>query len=202
MIPTDISLVDEFLRLVPAFKVSVDQINGAVLESLAELEPWMTWASDDYQPSFTSAWQITARAGWQQGVEFQFAILDAADGKFLGGSGLNHLNPQYRFANLGYWVRTSATRHGVASRAARLVARFGFEQLGLVRAEIVVAQGNLPSLMAAHKAGALREGLLRHRLWTAAGLEAAYMHSLVPEDFEISLAQVNETWERRLEMRG
>jgi hypothetical protein len=48
----------------------------------------------------------------------------------------------------------------------------------------------------------LREGLLRHRLWTAAGLEAAYMHSLVPEDFEISLAQVNETWERRLEMRG
>ena len=44
--------------------------------------------------------------------------------------------------NLGYWVRTDATRRGIATAATRRLARWAFEALGLRRVEIVIAPGN------------------------------------------------------------
>ena len=63
-----------------------------------------------------------ARRVWQEGNEYAFAIVQAQDGQFLGGCGLNQINRVNRFANLGYWVRTSQAGHGVATVAARLLA--------------------------------------------------------------------------------
>ena len=103
----------------------------------------------------------------------------------LGGCGLNHIDRSWNLANLVYWVRTSQTRKGIATRATRLLARFGCEVLELDRIEIVVAVGNEPSLRVAQKAGARREGVLRNRLHiNGIGVEAV-MHSLIPADFRI-----------------
>lgn len=86
--------------------------------------------------------------------------------------------------NLGYWVRTSRTRSGVASAATRLIARFGFLSLGLQRLEIVVAVGNQASERVAEKAGATREGVLRKRLLIHGQPHDAVLYSLVAEDLE------------------
>jgi RimJ/RimL family protein N-acetyltransferase len=67
-------------------------------------------------------------------------------------------------ANLGYWVRTSETGRGIASKATRLVAQFGFAELGLQRIEILAAVGNVASQRVAEKAGAVRECVARKRL--------------------------------------
>ena len=98
----------------------------------------------------------------------------------MGTCGLNDVNPRYRSANLGYWIRTSRTREGAATQAIRLLAHFVFATLGLVRIEIVVAVENLASQRAAEKAGALREGLLRNRLIYRDEIRDACMFSLVP----------------------
>ena len=84
--------------------------------------------------------------------------------RFLGGVGLNFINRVHQVGNLGYWVRSSETGKGVASRAARLAAQFGFAQLGLHRIEILAAIPNLASQRVAERAGAVREGVLRKRL--------------------------------------
>lgn len=84
--------------------------------------------------------------------------------------------------NLGYWTRTSCAGRGVATRATRLLARFGFEQLGLQRIEIVAAVGNTFSQKVALKAGATREAILRKRLLIHGQAQDAVMHSLVAED--------------------
>jgi RimJ/RimL family protein N-acetyltransferase len=89
-------------------------------------------------------------------------------------------------ANLGYWVRSSATKRGVASAATRLIARFGFRELGFQRLEIVAATGNGASQRAAEKAGATREGVLRKRLLINGQPHDAVLYSLVAEDFEES----------------
>ena len=78
--------------------------------------------------------------------------------------------------------RTSAAGRGVATRAARLAARFAFEQLGLNRIEIVAAVGNIPSQRVAEKASARREGVLRNRLLINGESLDAVLFSLVPED--------------------
>jgi RimJ/RimL family protein N-acetyltransferase len=63
-----------------------------------------------------------------------------------------------------------------------MAARFGFEQLGLQRIEIVAAVANVPSQRVAEKAGARREGILRNRLLIRGESLPAVLFSLVPED--------------------
>jgi len=89
-------------------------------------------------------------------------------------------------ANMAYWVRASRAGEGIATIAANLVARYSFEKLGLHRIEIVVSKENAASLRIAEKLGAVREGLLRNRLQVQGSPCDAYMHSLIPKDFEIN----------------
>ena len=99
-------------------------------------------------------------------------------------AGLTQLHSRHHFANLYYWVRSGHTGRGLASAAARELACFGLQELGLQRIEIVVARDNLASLRVAEKAGAAREGLLRSRLNARGVVQDAYMFSLVAHDFE------------------
>lgn len=156
----------------------------AVRESTTELSVWMAWCSRTYSFAETEAFIKTRDAEWEKGEHYSFAVCDARTGKFLGGVGLNFFNRLHKFANLGYWVRTSQTRRGVASDATRMAARFGLEQLGLNRIEVVAALGNIPSQRVAEKAGAKREGILRKRVLVHEQPQDAVMYSLVAEDLK------------------
>jgi ribosomal-protein-serine acetyltransferase len=125
--------------------------------------------------------------GWQPEMRserkaYNFAIISTPNGSYLGGCGLTQINWQHRFANLYYWVRSSQTRHGVATMAARKLAQHGFEILDLQRVEIVMATSNIASIRVAEKMGATREGLLRSRLNLHGAIEDAYLYSLIPAD--------------------
>ena len=122
---------------------------------------------------------------WEKDEFYVFFILDGSTNRLLGFAFLNHVNRQYQMANLGYAVRTSCAGQGIATEAARLLARYGFEKLGLQRIEIVVRKDNLASLRVAEKLGAVREGLLRNRTIFHGSPSDAYMHSLIPSDFGI-----------------
>jgi len=155
----------------------------AVRESVPEISPWMGWCHEGYTEDEARSWLESLPAGWEQDHDYSFFITDVQTGLLLGGCGLNHIDRSWGLANLGYWVRTSQTRKGIASRATRLLALFGFEHLGVDRVEVVVAVGNEASLRAAKKAGAAREGVLRNRLHIeGVGVEAV-MHSFIPSDF-------------------
>ena len=150
----------------------------AARESTADVYPWLDWCHPDYSLAEAEQWASSRAELASRGEEYHFAIL-GPDDRFLGGCGLNQINRIHRFANLGYWVRTSATRHGVATEAVRQVAEFAFGNTDLVRLEIVCAVGNDPSQRVAERAGAVREGVLRHRLLLHGQPVDAVMYSLV-----------------------
>ncbi|HUK13504.1 MAG TPA: GNAT family N-acetyltransferase [Thermoanaerobaculaceae bacterium] len=150
----------------------------AVGESLAELGQWMPWAHPAYAIPDALEWITAQAAGRADGSAFEFLVCDARGG-LLGACGINCINKGNRFANLGYWVRTSATRRGVAVGAVALVAAWSFEHTDLVRLEIVAAVGNLASRRVAEKAGALREGTLRSRLSIHGRPHDAVIYSLI-----------------------
>ena len=159
-----------------------DPVYEAIRESVAEVGPWMPDLAGVRSRDDVAEWiESTARA-WDHAAAYAFAIVDVEDGAILGGTGLTTLNRSHRFANLFYWVRTSRLRQGIASTAALLTARFGLETLGLNRVEIVVAVDNHASLRVAEKVGAVREGLLRNRVFLHGTPHAAYMFSLIPQD--------------------
>ena len=155
---------------------------AAVHESMAEVMPWLSWCSPEYDLDAARAWIETLPGAWQAGIQYGFAITTTQGGRFLGCIGLNQVNHIHRLGNLGYWVRTTAVGGGVATRAARLAARFGFEQLGLQRVEIVVSSGNQRSQRVAQKTGAVREGILRNRLMVRGTPHDAVMFGLISQD--------------------
>lgn len=152
----------------------------AARESIGEVYHWLAWCHPQYSLAEAEKW-IDSRASLAAlGREYTFAIVDT-DGRFLGGCGLNQINRIHRLGNLGYWIRTSATRRGVATEAVRQLATFAFAKTDLVRLEIVCALGNDASQRVAERAGAVREGVLRRRLLLHGQPVDAVMYSLVRE---------------------
>ena len=160
----------------------VRALHEAVQESVPELSRWLPWCHPAYSEADSSSWVMSRDEAWGSQTDFSFVIFDPDTDRFLGGVGLNTINSMHRYANLGYWVRSSATKRGVASTAAQLAAQFGFEQLGLRRVEIVVPVDNTASLRVAEKLGAKREGVLRNRLLIRGKPVDAVMSSLIPAD--------------------
>jgi RimJ/RimL family protein N-acetyltransferase len=153
-------------------------LHEAALESMAEVQPFMAWCHPDLAVADMHAWLEAQVAAFETLKAFEFAIV-AADGRFLGGCGLNHLEDANRRANLGYWVRTSAARRGVATEAVRQLVRWAFENTDLIWLEVVVSARNAPSLRVAEKAGAWREGVLRRRLLIHGEAHDAVLFSFV-----------------------
>jgi ribosomal-protein-serine acetyltransferase len=158
-------LVEEPLRLRPWQAQDAQGLFDAVRSSVDSVGRWLPWCHAGYDLDDARAWTSHCQDGWSCGEHFAFPIFDLRTGELLGGCGLNQLNHQHRSANLGYWVRQSRHGEGIAARAAALVARFGFEQLGLIRIEIVVMPDNHASRRTAEKTGAHFEAVARHRLW-------------------------------------
>ncbi len=162
----------------------IPALHEATRESIHELSTWMLWCHQGYSLGDCAAFVAECGAKWDLDERYSFVIFDAVDGTFLGSAGLSHVDRVHNIANLGYWVRTSQTSRGIASVAARLVARFGLRELGFNRLELVVPVGNRASQRVAEKAGARYEGQLRNRLLLGGKAHDAILYSFAAEDFE------------------
>jgi RimJ/RimL family protein N-acetyltransferase len=158
-----------------------EQVWRAATESSAELLPWMSWYHFGYHIRETRAWLEMQVNAFRIGTAYEFAI-ESREGRYLGGCGLNQIDPMNRRANLGYWVRTSATRQGVARAAVRQVAAWAYAHTDLMRLEIVAATANVASQRVAEHAGAQREGILRSRLLVRGQFQDAVVYSLLKPD--------------------
>jgi len=180
--PDALELIDDPLQLRPWHDDDASALFEAAHESIATVGQWLPWCRADYEMDDARAWISQCRSGWQDGELFAFAAFDARSGALLGGIGLNQYNRLQGSANLGYWIRQSCQGQGLAATAARLVARFGFEQLNLLRVEIVVSPENQPSRRTAEKTGAKFEGIARKRLWMAEQVHDAAVYALTAQD--------------------
>ena len=181
ILPT-VELVEEPLRLRPWQAQDAEDLFDAACSSVASVGRWLPWCHAGYDLAEAHAWISLCQDGWSRGEHFAFPIFDLRTGELLGGAGLNQRNRQHRSANLGYWVRQSRHGEGIAMRAATLVARFGFEQLGLIRIEIIVMPDNQASRRTAEKTGAHFEAIARHRLWAHGHAHDAAVYGLTPAD--------------------
>jgi len=155
----------------------------AIMASVNEIQPFLPWGHPGYTFHEMQAWVETQIAHFQASNAFEFVIV-ANEDRLLGGCGLNTIDWDNSRANLGYWVRSLATRRGVATTATRLLARWGFENTKLNRLELVISTKNLASLRVATKAGAVREGVLRSRLLLHGETHDAEVFSFIRRDFE------------------
>ncbi|MEO9079301.1 MAG: GNAT family protein [Rhodanobacter sp.] len=159
-----------------------DALHHAVRESITGVGRWLRWCHAGYGRDDAVAWITHCQNSWTTSTQFAFGIFDLNSNTLLGSAGLSECNWPQRGANLGYWVRTSQQQRGIAAAAAIRLARFGFEQCGLIRIEIVVQTHNLASRRTAERIGAKLESIARHRLWKDQQALDAAVYGLIPDD--------------------
>src|SRR5207245_765213 len=129
----------------PLLSSDAGSLHAAVRESIASVGRWMAWCHPEYSLREAQEWIARCESNWAVEQDREFGIFAAPSDTPLGCAGINQINRVHNFANLGYWVRTTQTGRGIATRGVRLLARFAFEELKLSRVEIVARVENLAS---------------------------------------------------------
>jgi RimJ/RimL family protein N-acetyltransferase len=141
----DFELSTQRLILRPFKTVDLLAHLTAVQESTEQLSPWLEWCTPHYDQHDAHEWIASSRLSWKTDMSYELAIFDRFDDAFIGSVSISALIPMCNSANLGYWVRTSYHRQGIASEACLALAQFAFMTLGLTRLEIIVHPDNYPS---------------------------------------------------------
>jgi RimJ/RimL family protein N-acetyltransferase len=178
--PETVELIGDGLRLRPYRSEDASVLLPAVRESIDSLGRWLPWCHAGYGEADAAAWIAHCEQTWRTGEHFAFAVFDAETAVFMGAAGLNQRNRMHNFMNLGYWVRASRQRQGITVRAARLVAAFGFQVIGLTRIEILAELDNRASRRVAESLCASFEAIARNRLIASGVPTDAAVYALIP----------------------
>lgn len=148
-----------------------------------ELIPAITSVPVPYTDADGRAYVERNRARISQSVGYSFAIADAANDRALGQIGVWLRDLGSGRASIGYWVRPSARRRGVATAALRTASRWALSFPEIARVELFVELWNTASWTTAENAGFHREGVLRS--WqeiSGTPRRDMYVYSLIPAD--------------------
>ena len=155
----------------------------AAWESIAEGSRHLPWLHPEYSVEDTRMWiEKTVPKLWEQQSEYHFVITQVVTDSILGGCGLDQVNWVNQTANLGYWVRTSRTREGVATAASKLLVHFGFECLRLKRIDVVTSIDNIPSARVAEKLNPSEKKNVKDNSLTEGGVSDTIVFSLFSQD--------------------
>jgi RimJ/RimL family protein N-acetyltransferase len=100
-------------------------------------------------------------ADWSGGDHATWSLIARDTGEFCGNVSIHGVNAQQRDAEIGYRIMPRARRRGLATEAVTAASAWAFENLALVRIELVHAVANPGSCAVAIRSGYPREGVKR-----------------------------------------
>ncbi len=139
------------------------EIYEAILESMAELEPWMPWAKNSTLDSTEESTRM-AVSKFISREDLRYHFHDKISGEFLVGSGLHRIDWDIPKFEIGYWCRSSKVGNGFVSEGVNALTNMAFKQLGAARVEIRCAEENEKSVAVAKRLGFSYEGTLVNNL--------------------------------------
>ena len=125
----------------------------AIEESFPELEQWMPWAQE--VPTLEALSEVIRQGeiDFHADRSWEYALVDAHTDEVLGAAGLHRTEDPEKF-EIGYWVRTSRTRRGVATSVARALVSAASDYLETARQIVIrMDQANLASASVPRKLG-------------------------------------------------
>lgn len=137
----------------------------AVKSSLTELRAVLAavpWVADEPSIEASESFCRAGFAAFHARNDFPFLIFEGAGRRLVGACGLHRPDWQVPRLEIGYWCRTEAVGHGYITEAVRGLVRYGREQLGAMRLEVMIDEFNARSRRVAEGAGFHIEGTLRN----------------------------------------
>jgi RimJ/RimL family protein N-acetyltransferase len=165
-------------------------LKDAIDSSLEHLRPWMPWAADEPQTLEQKTDLLKVfRSEFDTGENFIYGAFSADETEQVGATGLHpRIGPGG--LEIGYFVRASAIRQGIATELSAALIRVGFEVCDADRIEIRIDPRNQASFGIPRKLGFVEEATLRRRLPSRERepLRDVTIFTMFREDLEPSLA--------------
>lgn len=105
----------------------------AVDDQREKLLAWMLWVTTDHltvDDSIHFVERMRRATDKPDCLDFPLGIFDRRDGSMLGGTGFHRIRPQYREAEIGYWIRGSQHGKGICTRVVGALMSAGFRPQG------------------------------------------------------------------------
>ena len=165
-------------------------LSDALNSSIEHLKTFMPWA-DALPQSIEDSYALCRRfrAAFDSDEQYVCGFFDSSESQLLGGGGLHpRIGPGG--LEIGYWIRASATRQGIATESSAALTRAGFEVCGADRIEIRIDPDNEASFGVPRKLGFVEEATLRRRLPSREDelLRDVTIFTMFREDFDPSIA--------------
>jgi RimJ/RimL family protein N-acetyltransferase len=135
--------------------------NAAILDSQADLAPWLGWVRPAPTLAQSEASCCAAHERFLRNEDLMAFFLSRDTGELVGGSGLHKADWTLRQFEVGYWGRTRFAGTGLMTEGVRALARHAIDVLGANRVFLTTDERNLRSRRLAERAGFEYEGTLR-----------------------------------------
>jgi [ribosomal protein S5]-alanine N-acetyltransferase len=124
--------------------------------------------------------------GIRNGTAIRWAITRKEDGALLGSTGFWKWNQPHLWAEIGYELDPAAWGSGVMTEALRVMLRYGYDTMGLHRAEANIAPENTGSRRVLEKLGFSREAILRENWFFDGRFGDTHTYGLLVQEFDRS----------------
>ncbi|TCJ96968.1 GNAT family N-acetyltransferase [Nocardia alba] len=124
-------------------------------------------------------WIVRWRSAWACG-NGQWAV--TSNGEIAGRIGLRQSDLTEGVTELAYWTLPARRGHSIAPRAANIVTRWAFHDIGFDRIELTHSVHNAPSCRVAEKSGFRFEGTLRQAGRHSDGRHDMHLHARLRTD--------------------
>ena len=139
-------------------------LKDAVERSRDHLWPWMPWTPAQPEEVSVVVERLRGfRARFDADEDWIYGILDSAETRALGGTGL-HPRGGPGSLEIGYWVAADVVRQGIATEVTAVLTRAAFEHAGADRVDVGADSRNEASLGVGRKLGFHVDGVLRRRI--------------------------------------
>jgi RimJ/RimL family protein N-acetyltransferase len=128
------------------------------------------------------AWNV-AEARKRPRRLYRFAAVRNDTGRLIGDGGLEIRSERFRQGEISYIVHPNYWGQGYATEIARMLLRFGFENLNLHRIMATCDPRNVASVRVLEKAGMTYEGRQRHTMLLRDGWRDSSMYSVLEEEW-------------------
>ncbi|HEV2527092.1 MAG TPA: GNAT family N-acetyltransferase [Thermomicrobiales bacterium] len=137
------------------------ELLAAIAESRAEFAPWIRGVSRIMDIDDATDYCARMAADWIERSRLCFAVRARHDGRLLGEVTLHRIDWNIGSAEVGFWLRTTATGGGYMTEAMGLVTHLIFDLLGGQRIVLRADSGNRGSIAIAERLGFCHEATHR-----------------------------------------
>ena len=154
------SLSDEVLQLRALSPTYLTEALAAVRESHRELENWLWWAQEPFDEKRYGEFIDRHAENFIRDREWRYFVFEQTSGILVGGASIKRSEfDGVKSANVGYWIRSTKTGLGFATRVVRILIEAVFEHMSdVVLIEIGMDVANIASARIPSKLGFTCQG--------------------------------------------